>query len=110
MNQENTVAEIKKALDELGIKYNPKATKDELLSLFPKETDNEGNDDEGNDYENDEFKDYVIINNSVHLRDENERSIGVVRKGDVFNGILVDDKIVNKDGNTVVAKFMKEVK
>ena len=35
--KEPTVAEIKAKLDELGIEYNSKANKEELLSLLPQE-------------------------------------------------------------------------
>ncbi|HLR41605.1 MAG TPA: HeH/LEM domain-containing protein [Pseudogracilibacillus sp.] len=73
-----TVKEIKQKLDELGIEYNGKARKDELLKMLKEHTSTNVV-----KAEKPKQKSYVVVHRFKDLQDNNK----IYRKGDKFNHV-----------------------
>ncbi|MDL2211643.1 Rho termination factor N-terminal domain-containing protein [Erysipelotrichaceae bacterium OttesenSCG-928-M19] len=95
-----TKDELIEYASKLEIEGHSKMNKAELIELINSNTNEEVP----------EFRNYVVTAKKLYVRDENGEVLTVIKENDLFKGIIVDDKVVNEDGNTVVAKFVKEVK
>ncbi|MFV0394982.1 MAG: hypothetical protein ACK5LC_11415 [Coprobacillaceae bacterium] len=52
-------------------------------------------------------KEYTVIADLLNVRNSKGEVVKQIEKGSIFKGTKKGDKIINEDGNTIVAKYVK---